>query len=44
VPVGTAGQVARSLPRTSSPLALFELISVLSIAGGAGLRQLRKRA
>ena len=43
-PVGTAGQVARSLPRTASPLALFELISVLSIAGGAGLRQLRRRA
>jgi hypothetical protein len=43
VPVGTAGQAA-SLPRTSSPLALFELISGLSIAGGLGLRQLRKRA
>lgn len=43
-PVGTAGQVARSLPRTSSPLALFELISVLSVAGGVGIRQLRKRA
>jgi hypothetical protein len=43
-PVGTAGQSARSLPRTASPLALFELISMLSIAGGAGLRQLRKRA
>jgi len=42
-PVGTAGQVARSLPRTSSPLALFELISAFSIAGGMGLRQLRKR-
>jgi hypothetical protein len=42
-PVGTAGQSARSLPRTASPLALFELISVLSIAGGAGLRQRRKR-
>jgi hypothetical protein len=43
-PVGTAGQVARNLPRTASPLALFELISALSIAGAAGLRQLRKRA
>jgi len=43
-PVGTAGQVARSLPRTASPLALFELISFLSIAGGAGLRQLRRHA
>lgn len=42
-PVGTAGQ-ARSLPRTASPLALFELISALSIGGGMGLRQLRKRA
>jgi hypothetical protein len=42
-PVGTAGRVAR-LPRTSSPLALFELISGLSLAGGLGLRQLRKRA
>jgi hypothetical protein len=43
-PIGTSGQVARTLPRTASPLALFELISALSIAGGAGLRQLRKRA
>jgi hypothetical protein len=43
-PVGTAGQEARTLPRTASPLALFELISALSLAGAAGLRQLRKRA
>jgi hypothetical protein len=42
--VGTAGQVERTLPRTASPLALFELISALSIAGGLGLRQLRKHA
>jgi hypothetical protein len=43
-PVGTAGQGGRTLPSTASPLALFELISVLSIAGAAGLRQLRKHA
>ena len=43
-PVGTAGQEARSLPQTASPLAMFELISALSLAGAAGLRQLRKRA
>lgn len=43
-PVGTAGQAPKSLPRTASPLALFELISALSIGGGMGLRQLRKRA
>lgn len=43
-PVGTSGQAPQSLPRTASPLALFELISALSIGGGMGLRQLRKRA
>jgi hypothetical protein len=43
-PVGTAGQVERTLPRTSSPLALLGLISVLSIAGGMGLRQWGKHA
>ena len=42
---GTSGaRAARtSLPRTSSSLALFELISGLSLAGGLALRQLRKR-
>jgi hypothetical protein len=41
---GTTGARAprRSLPRTSSSLALFELISGLSLAGGLGLR-LRRR-
>jgi hypothetical protein len=41
---GTAGARAprKSLPRTSSSLALFELISGLSLAGGLGLR-LRRR-
>jgi hypothetical protein len=49
--VGTAGQVAarepRSrrtrLPQTAGPIALLELLSGLSVAGGLGLRQLRKR-
>jgi len=46
--VGTSGQVPtpapaeRRLPRTASPLALLELLSGLSVAGGLGLRQLRK--
>lgn len=42
---GTAGARAprKSLPRTASSLALFELISGLSLAGGLGLRQLRRR-
>ena len=42
---GTSGARATrtSLPRTSSSLALFELISGLSLAGGLALRQLRKR-
>jgi len=37
---GTSGR--RSLPRTASSLALFELISGLSIAGAYGIRRLRK--
>ena len=43
-PMGTSGGRAprTSLPRTSSSLALFELISGLSLAGGLGLR-LRRR-
>jgi hypothetical protein len=42
---GTTGQETprRTLPRTASSLVLFELISGLSLAGGLGLRQLRKR-
>jgi hypothetical protein len=42
---GTAGArpARKSLPRTSSSLALFELISGLSIAGGIAIRQLRTR-
>ena len=49
-PVGTAGQATtapapvQSLPRTASPMALFELLGGLSLAAGYGLRQLRKRA
>ena len=31
------------LPQTAGPLALLELLSGLSVAGGLGLRQLRKR-
>lgn len=39
-PTGTAGARAprKSLPKTASSLALFELISGLSLAGGLGLR------
>ena len=44
-PVATSGQTEsprRSLPKTASPLPLFELFSGLSIAGGFALRALRK--
>ena len=45
-PVATSGEVAatprRELPKTASPLPLFELLSGLSIAGGFALRALRK--
>jgi hypothetical protein len=44
-PVATSGQTEsprRSLPKTASPLPLFELFSGLSIAGGVALRALRK--
>lgn len=47
-PVGTSGQaesqVARAdtLPQTASPLALTGLIGLLSLAGAAGVRALRK--
>ena len=44
-PVGTSGQTEsprRSLPKTASPLPLFELLSGLSIAGGFALRAVRK--
>jgi hypothetical protein len=34
----------RTLPRTASPIALFGLLSGLSLTGGLGLRQLRKRS
>jgi hypothetical protein len=42
---GTTGSrpVRKHLPRTSSSLALFELISGLSLAGGFAVRQLRQR-
>jgi hypothetical protein len=51
--VGTSGQATtanppaparESLPRTASPMALFELLSGLSVAAGFGVRQLRKRS
>jgi hypothetical protein len=51
--VGTSGQgsaaaapapAPRTLPRTASPLALFELLSGLSIAGGLAVRHFRTRA
>jgi hypothetical protein len=43
--VGTTGAHPgrRSLPRTSSSLALFELLSGLSLAGGVAARSLRSR-
>ena len=43
---GTSGKrtTRRSLPRTASPLPLYELLSGLSIAGGLVVRQLRKAA
>ena len=40
---GTSGRTRKSLPRTSSSLALFELLSGLSLAGGFAARQLRQR-
>jgi hypothetical protein len=43
-PVGTSGEAAaprRSLPRTASNLTLFELFSIVTIAGGFGVRRLR---
>lgn len=43
---GTSGSrsTRRSLPRTASPLPLYELLSGLSIAGGLVVRRLRKAA
>ena len=44
--VGTSGQVEprpRRLPRTASNMALFELFSAISLAGGFGVRRLRAR-
>jgi hypothetical protein len=40
----TARNNRSELPRTASPLALVELLSVLSFAGAFSVRQLRKRA
>jgi hypothetical protein len=46
-PVATSGQAdkpARTrLPRTASPMALFELFSVIALGGGYGVRRLRTR-
>ena len=42
---GTSGRTTRrSLPRTASPLPLYELLSGLSIAGGLAIRRFRKAA
>ncbi len=47
-PVGTSGQAetqvarAETLPQTASPLALTGLLGLLSLAGAAGVRALRK--
>jgi len=39
---GTAGATRRHLPRTASGLALYELLSGLSLAGGFVMRALRR--
>src|SRR5262245_29980381 len=39
---GTSGRTRRQLPRTASPLPLYELLSGLAIAGGLVVRQMRK--
>jgi hypothetical protein len=39
---GTSGRTRRQLPRTASPLPLYELLSGLAIAGGLTLRRLRR--
>ena len=42
---GTSGmRTRRSLPRTASPLPIFELLGGLSIAGGLAIRRLRQAA
>ena len=42
-PVGTSGQAAATeLPRTASPLPLSGLLGLLSLAGGLGLRAVRR--
>jgi hypothetical protein len=37
----TTARRARRLPRTASPLALYELMSGLAFAGAFGIRKLR---
>jgi hypothetical protein len=39
---GTSGRTRRQLPRTASPLPLYELLSGLSIAGGLVVRRIRR--
>ena len=39
---GTSGRTRRHLPRTASPLPLYELLSGLSLAGGLVVRRMRK--
>jgi hypothetical protein len=39
---GTSGRTRRHLPRTASPLPLYELLSGLSIAGGLLVRRIRR--
>jgi hypothetical protein len=39
---GTSGRTRRQLPRTASPLPLYELLSGLAIAGGFVVRRMRK--
>jgi hypothetical protein len=46
-PVGTSGQTEtparKSLPRTASSMALFQLFGLAALAGGFGIRYLRTR-
>jgi hypothetical protein len=44
-PVGTSGQTParKSLPRTASSMALFQLFGLAALAGGFGIRYLRTR-
>src|SRR5262249_3171321 len=42
-PAATTGTVPKKLPHTASPLPLIGLTSLMSLAGGLGLRLFRRR-